>query len=56
MQMAVSEVTAFFKSKAFDEWRKGREAEHKMQALLIGRMDGVIKGIGALAKSLAVRP
>lgn len=53
MRMDVSEVHAFFKSSAFDGWRKNREAEQKIQGALIGRMDGVIRAIGFLGQALS---
>ncbi len=51
--MGISDARDFLESKAFDTWVKHRELEQKVQLALVGRLDGVIKGIGALGKAIS---
>lgn len=53
--LPVSAVEAFFESKAFEEWKKARESEVKMQAAIVDRLNGVIRASGVLAKILGRR-
>lgn len=48
--MRSSDVRSIFQSKAYSEWRKGREAAQKLDLAVIERLDVVIKSIGNLAK------
>lgn len=51
--MTVSTASAFLSSKTFDDWKKGREAEMKMQAAMIDRLNGVIRACNLVAKTVA---
>lgn len=53
MAMKASDANKFFESKPFDEWRKGRESELKMQAAIVGRLNDVIRACGIVAKTVA---
>ncbi|SET43836.1 hypothetical protein SAMN05216326_1276 [Nitrosomonas marina] len=52
LSMPASLAEDFFKSKSFEDWKKSRESEAKVQAEIISRLNGVIRSIGVLAKSL----
>ena len=52
LSMPVSLAESFFKSKQFEDWGKSREAEAKAKAEIASRINGVIRAIGVLAKSL----
>jgi len=51
--MPVSMAVGFFETKAFDEWRKGKEAELKTHAAIVGRLNEVIRACGMVAKTIA---
>jgi len=51
LQMRPSVARDFFGSKPFDDWKKGKESEMKMQAAIVGRLNEVIRGIATLAKN-----
>lgn len=51
--MRSSDVRSIFQSKAFGEWKKGREAEQKVSLAVIERLDVVIKALGNLAKVMS---
>ncbi len=53
LRLGVSDAQGFFDSKAYTDHRKSREAELKLQAALIARMDVMIRAIGALSNALA---
>lgn len=53
MAMQPSIATAFFESKAFENWKKGREAELKIQAATVERLNDVIRACGVVAKTVA---
>lgn len=41
----------FFEGKPFEDWRKGREADSKMQAAIVNRLNDVIRAVGIVAKT-----
>jgi hypothetical protein len=43
------------KSKAFDNWKQGRENEIKIQVAIVNRLNDVIKSLGIVAKVAAGR-
>jgi len=53
MAMQASTVRQFFDGKAFADWKKGREAELKMQAAVVERLNRVIEACGMVAKTVA---
>jgi hypothetical protein len=53
MRMGMSEVTDFFESKSFANYRKLQESRSKMHSATLSRFDAVIKGMGGLGKLLA---
>ena len=53
--MPLSDARAFFETKAFANWKKGRENEQKTQAAIVERLDGLAKRIDNLGKALASR-
>jgi hypothetical protein len=55
LALPVSMATSIFESKAFDNWKQGKEAEAKTQSAIIGRLNEVIKGLGIVAKTIAGR-
>lgn len=46
-------IRGFFESRGFKTWAQNREAEYKLQQAIAGRLDGVIRSIGALGKALS---
>lgn len=54
-RMRRSEVREIFESSTFREWKKGREAEQKIDLAVINRLDVVIKALGQLGKALVSR-
>lgn len=55
LTMQPSVVKRFFESKQFEDWKKGRESELKLQAATVDRLNTVIRSIGNLGKVLARR-
>lgn len=55
LKLQPSIVTAFFEGKAFGDHRKFQEAEGKVRVAVVDRLNGVIRAIGVLAKSLSTR-
>jgi hypothetical protein len=53
MRMRPSTVEKFFKSKAFKDWEKAREAELKTQVAIVARLNEVIRACGVVAKTIA---
>ena len=51
MAMTLSDANDFFSGKSFDNWKKVREGEARIQLAVIERLDGVIRSLGAIAKS-----
>lgn len=56
MQMQPSSVRKFFEGKPFDDWKKGRESELKMQAAIVNRLNDVIRASVIVAKTIARTP
>lgn len=55
MQMRLSHLRAYFESEVHQQALKGGDADAKLAAAQINRLDGVIKAIGHLGKILARR-
>lgn len=53
LDMPVSVARKFFDGKTFEDWRKGQEAEAKMQAAIVNRLNDVIRACGVVAKTVA---
>ena len=53
LDMPVSVARKFFDGKTFEDWRKGREADAKMQAAIVNRLNDVIRACGIVAKTVA---
>ncbi|WP_293006055.1 hypothetical protein [Nitrosomonas sp.] len=53
LSMPVSVVNKFFKCKPFDDWRKGKESELKIQVAIVNRLNSVISACGIVAKTIA---
>lgn len=53
LRMTQSDVNDFFEGKAYAEWRKGREQEHKVQAAIGDRLNGVIRACGVIVKAIS---
>ena len=53
MSMKVSMARKFFDGKTFEDWRKGRESELKMQAAIVNRLNDVIRACGIVAKTVS---
>jgi hypothetical protein len=51
--MRSSDVRSIFQSKAFGEWKKGREAAQKVDLAVIERLDVLTKAVGNLAKIMS---
>jgi hypothetical protein len=54
--LPVSTVQNFFKSQAFENWKKSRENEQKIQIAIVNRLNEVIKACGVVAKTVAKKP
>lgn len=54
-RMRSSDVRSIFQSKAFSEWKKGRESSQKVDLAVVERLDVLIKAIGNLGKALSSR-
>lgn len=52
-RMSRSEITGLQESNAYRDWRKSREAAHKVDAAVINRLDNVIRAIGNLGKAMS---
>lgn len=52
LSMPVSVVNKFFKCKPFDDWRKGKESELKLQVAIVNRLNSVISACGVVAKTI----
>jgi hypothetical protein len=55
LALPVSIANQVLKSKAFDNWKQGREAEIKIQVAIVNRLNDVIKSLGIVAKVAAGR-
>lgn len=55
MTMQRSDCKALFESKAFEDWKKAREAQGSRFLAICERIDNVVRAIGSLAKVMAVR-
>lgn len=53
MQMQPSVVRKFFEGKPFNDWKKGRESELKMQAAIVNRLNDVIRASVIVAKTIS---
>lgn len=51
--MTVSDVAAFFQSKSFKTWRENRDAQIKLDVAMVERLNGVIRGLNVVAKTIA---
>lgn len=51
--LKISVSNDFYKSKAFEDWKNGREGEQKMAIAIIERIDGLAKQINGLSKLLS---
>jgi len=51
--MNTSDAQALFESKAFRVWRENEEAKSRMDAAVVDRLNGVMRGMGILAKAIA---
>lgn len=56
MKIPPSLARKFFESKSFEEWKKGRESELKMQAAIVNRLNDVIRASVIVAKTIAKTP
>lgn len=52
VNVTASEATDFFEGSTFEQWKKGKEAELKLQSGIASRLNEVIRGIGFLQKAL----
>ena len=53
LRMPASVIKDFFESKAFEDWKKNREAEGRMQSAIVDRLNEIIRGCGIIAKTVA---
>lgn len=56
MNVTPSLAIEFFNSKNYESWQKTREAEWKLQAAVVDRLNEVIRGTGIVAKIVAKKP
>lgn len=47
----LSDAKAFFESKPFDNWKKARDMDTKLQLAVIDRLNTVIEGLNVVARS-----
>lgn len=50
LSTAPSDAVTFFQSKAFEDWKKNREAEGKIQVAIVNRLNETIRALGILIK------
>lgn len=55
MAMRRSDCESLFKSKAFEDWKKGRDAQNSRFLAICERLDNMIRAIGNLGKAMAAR-
>lgn len=48
-------LDAFFNGKAFDVWRQGKEAQGKNIAVISGQLNELIRGTGAVIRTIGAR-
>jgi hypothetical protein len=53
LAMQPSVARRFFDGKTFDDWRRGREHEAKVQVAVVNRLNDVIRSLGVVAKTVA---
>ena len=53
MNVTPDTAVDFFESKNFEAWQKNREAEWKLQAATVERLNEVIRGMGFIMKAIA---
>lgn len=53
MAVQPSIAKRFFEGKAFDDWRRGREHEVKVQVAVVNRLNDVIRSLGVVTKTIA---
>jgi hypothetical protein len=53
--MTRSQIRTVFESKQFKEWKRGKEAEHRLTSAQIERLDNITRSIGSLGKVMAQR-
>ncbi len=51
--MTQSDAHAFFDSKTFTKWRENQEARSKIDVAVIDRLNGVMRGLNIVAKTIA---
>jgi len=54
-QLTESEVKSLFESQSFENWKKSQENKDKLSAALLKGVNHIIKGLGVIAKQLAMR-
>jgi hypothetical protein len=55
LAMQRSDCKAVFESKAFEDWKKGREAQGTRFLAICERLDNLVRAIGGLGKAMAAR-
>lgn len=53
LDLPASVVKKFFDGKPFEDWKKGRDSELKIQAAIVDRLNSVIRACGVVAKTVA---
>ncbi|PTQ86861.1 hypothetical protein [Nitrosomonas ureae] len=53
LSMPCSVVNKFFNGKPFEDWKKGKESEMKIQIAIVNRLNSVISACGVVAKTIA---
>lgn len=53
LNMPASIAKRFFEGKPFEDWKKMREAETKLQAGIANRLNSVIMACGSIVKTIA---
>ncbi|PIQ55374.1 MAG: hypothetical protein COW02_03450 [Comamonadaceae bacterium CG12_big_fil_rev_8_21_14_0_65_59_15] len=53
LDMQSSVARQFFEGKPFENWRKGRESDLKMQSAIVNRLNDVIRACGIVAKTVS---
>lgn len=47
-----SVAKSFFEGRAFEDWKKSREAEMKTQATIVEALNNVTRAVGVVAKAI----
>ena len=53
LDLPASAAVDLFNSKPFEDWKRGRESELRLQGAIVDRLNEVIRGCGIIVKTIA---